>query len=381
MISLPQNVIMAQSDLLSAQQTLQELQTSSVSRAKIEQTLADAQKAFDDAKDKYTSINFQRASDTYIDNTQANLDLANRRVSQLRKNYHIFENLPDGDSRKAEALSALTSAELNRDQLLGQLNYVTGRPDTTESAQRKANYDVAKAELDNAKRRLEQLENDIDPVELASAQTRVTAAQAALNTALIIAPFSGTITDAKPIHGDQVSPGKVAFSLDDLSRLLVDVEVSEVDINSIAVHQTVEVSFDAIQGKTYQGTVAQVGQVGTVVQGAVNFTVTVELTDIDEAVKPGMTAAVTILVKEVKDVLLVPNRAVRVVDGQRVVYILKDKVPTPVKIRLGSTSDSDSEVVGGDLKLGDLIVLNPPATFGPPSGRPGGGGGFGGGGG
>jgi len=374
LISLPQNIILAQSDLLSAQQTLDELKNSGVSRAKVEQALADAQKALDDAQDKYDGLIYPRGSDTYIDNTQAKLDLANKRVSQLRKNYHLFENLPDGDSRKAESLAALTSAELDRDQLVAQLNYVTGRPDDIEAAQRKANYEVAKADVENAKRRLEQLQGDIDPVELASAQARVLAAQALLNNAHIIAPFSGTITDVDAKPGDQVSPGKVAFRLDDLSRLLVDVDVSEIDINSISVGQTVEVSFDAILGQSYQGIVAEVGRVGIVEQGAVNFTVTVELTDGDEAVKPGMTAAVTIFVKEIKDVLLVPNRAVRVVDGQRVVYIMKDNMPTPVKIKLGSTSDSDSEVVSGDLKVGDLIVLNPPAVFGPPQGRPGGGG-------
>jgi len=56
-------------------------------------------------------------------------------------------------------------------------------------------------------------------------------------------------------------------------------------------------------------------------------------------------------------------------------------VPTQVKIRLGSTSDVNSEVVGGDLKVGDLIILNPPAVFGggPPSGGGAGGSGSGGG--
>lgn len=371
MISVPQNVILAQSDLLSAQQTLSNLQNSAISRAKVEQTLADAQKAFDDAKDKYDGIQFKRASDTYIDNTQANLDLANRRVAQLRKNYHIFENLPDGDSRKAEALAALTSAELNRDQLASQLNYVTGSADSTEAAQRKANYDVALNNLENAKRRLTELDGDIDPVELATAQARVTAAQAALNSAFIIAPFDGTVTDADPLIGDQVTPGKVAFRLDDLSHLLVDVDVSEIDINSVAVGQTVDISFDAIQAKSYTGKVSEVGRVGTTVQGAVNFTVTVELTDVDEAVKPGMTAAVTIFVKEIKDVLVVPNRAVRVVDAERVVYIMKNNIPTPVKVQLGATSDTESEVIGGDLKIGDIIVLNPPATFSGPAQRPG----------
>jgi len=371
-LSLPQNIIMAEAELLSAQQELDELQNSGISLAKVEQELAEAQKAFDDAEDKYDGIKYQRASDTYIENTQARLDLANRRVSQMRKNYAIFEKLPDGDSRKAEALSAMTSAELSRDQLVAELNYVTGSPDSTEAAQRKADYDVAKAELDNAKRRLEQMEDGIDPVELASVRARLAAAQASLNLARVIAPFDGTITDADVVPGDQVNAGKIAFRLDDLSRFLVDVEVSEIDINAVEVGQPVEVSFDAIQGASYQGIVVEVGRAGTVTQGAVNFTVTVELTDADEAVKPGMTAAVTILVQQLDDVLLVPNRAVRVVDGERVVYILKDGMPTAVDITLGATSDSESEVLIGDLKPGDLIVLNPPVNFAPQPARPGG---------
>ncbi len=372
MTSLPQNVILAEADLLNAQQALEDLQNSGASQAQAEQDVAEAQKAFDDAKNKYDGINFNRASDTYIDNIQAQLDLANQQVAKMRQFYHLFQNLPDGDSRKAQALAALTSAELHRDDLVAQLNYVTGKPDATDSAQRKANYEVAKARLADAQRRLERMKNGVDPLELASARAKVTAAQATLNLARIVAPFNATVTDVKPLPGDQVSPGQVAFRLDDISHLMVDVEVSEVDINAIELNQSVDVSFDAILGKTYKGTVTEVSQVGTVLQGAVNFTVTVELTDADEIVKPGMTAAITILVKKLEDVLLVPNRAVRVVDGQRVVYVLKDGAPVQVKIRLGSTSDVNSEVVGGDLKVGDLIVLNPPTTFGPPpGGRPG----------
>jgi HlyD family secretion protein len=368
MTSLPQSVILAEADLLNAQQALEDLKSSDASQAEAEQAVAEAQKAFDDAKNKYDGINFQRASDTYIENTEAQLDIANQQVSRARKLYHLFEDLPDGDSRKAQALLSLTSAELHRDELVAQLNYVTGKPDATDAAQRKANYEVAKATLADAQRRLERLQNGVDPLELASAQANVTAAQATLNQARIIAPFNGTITDVRPLPGDQVSPGTIAFRLDDISHLMVDVEVSEIDINTIEIGQTVDVSFDAILGKPFTGTIIEVSRVGTVVQGAVNFTLTAELTDADESVKPGMTAAVTILVKELQDVLLVPNRAVRVLDGERVVYVLKDGIPTAVEIRLGATSDINSEVVGGDLKVGDLIVLNPPAVIGGPGG-------------
>jgi len=107
--------------------------------------------------------------------------------------------------------------------------------------------------------------------------------------------------------GDQVSPATSAFRLDDLSKLKVDVQVSEVDINTVQVGQLVTLTFDGVAGKTYHGKVEEADQVGNAVQGAVNFTVTVVLTDPDASVKPGMTATVSIIVKQLSNVLLVPK--------------------------------------------------------------------------
>jgi HlyD family secretion protein len=109
--------------------------------------------------------------------------------------------------------------------------------------------------------------------------------------------------------------------------------------------------------------------VGSATQGIVDFIVTVGLTNPDEQVKSGMTAAVSIVVNQLKSVLQVPNRAVRIVNSNRVVYILKGDQLVPVTITLGASSDLASEVQDGDLQVGDLIVLNPPVVFesnGPP---------------
>src|SRR5690606_4543795 len=144
-----------------------------------------------------------------------------------------------------------------------------------------------------------------------------------LKLARLEAPFNGTVTEVRSKVGDQVTPGTVSFRIDDLSRLLVDVQVPEVDINRIQVGQSARLTFDAIPGQEYMGKVVEVGRVGTPVGGVVNFTVTLELSNADEQVKPGMTAAVTILVQQLEDVLLVPNRAVRLREGQRVVYVLR----------------------------------------------------------
>ena len=140
------------------------------------------------------------------------------------------------------------------------------------------------------------------------------------------------------------------------------------DINNVSVGQPTTLSFDAILNKAYHGEVVEVAKVGNNVGGVVSFTVTVELTDADDLVKPGMTAAVNVVVQEEKDVLLIPNRAIRLLDAERVVYVLADGQPKAVKVQLGSSSGIDSVLVGGDLKEGDSIILNPPAVNGGPFG-------------
>jgi HlyD family secretion protein len=228
---------------------------------------------------------------------------------------------------------------------------------------------LLEAQLADAGREAERLKNGPDPDDTSAAKAKVAAAQATINLASITAPFNGVITQAESKIGDQTNPGALAFRLDDLSRLLVDVQVSEVDINRIQAGQDVSLVFDAILNKEYHGVVSEVALVGATSQGVVDFTVTVELTDADLVVKPGMTAAVNIVVSQLKDVLLVPNRAVRLVENKRVVYVLRGNVPQAVEVQLGASSDTSSEVTGGELKEGDAILLNPPTVFeqnGPP---------------
>jgi HlyD family secretion protein len=229
---------------------------------------------------------------------------------------------------------------------------------------------LKQAEFEEAQRTYNRLTSG-NTAEIEAAQARVEAAQATLNLARVISPFAGTVTESHSLSGDQVSAGATAFRVDNLASLLVDVKVSEVDINNVSIGQPVTLTFDAILGKEYHGEVVDVTQAGTVDEGVVNFTVTVELTDADALVKPGMTAGVNIVVEELQDVLLVPNRAVRLVDGERVVYVLEDGQAVKKGIRLGSSSDTMSIVASGDVVEGDLIILNPPVEFGP--GGPGGG--------
>ncbi|MFN8414197.1 MAG: efflux RND transporter periplasmic adaptor subunit [Anaerolineales bacterium] len=319
--SLNQNIILAEADLVSAQKALEDLLSSDTARLEAQKTVDSAEKAYEKA------YNWRMKLNGKIEITDYYFEFGVLKAKQY-KGYASEDTIAQADKDLA----------------------------------------LAESRLDDARRAYERLVAGPDSADVAAAKARVAAAQSTLNMAYLIAPFSGTITQASPAVGDQVTTGTVGYRIDDLSHLLVDVQVSEVDINSVSVDQTATLTFDAILGKEYHGKVVQVGQAGDTVQGVVSFTVTIELTNADELVKPGMTAAVNVVVEEVKDVLLIPNRAVRLVDGNRVVYVLVDNQPVQVKVQLGSSSDTESAVVSGDIKEGDLIILNPPSFNGGPFG-------------
>ncbi|HLF73543.1 MAG TPA: efflux RND transporter periplasmic adaptor subunit [Anaerolineales bacterium] len=330
--SLPQSVIMAEADLVEAQRALDDLLNSNTAGAEAVIALRAAQEAYDKAANWRKELN-----------------------GKIHIKKIVYKKIGP--------------------RTIPFLKEYRGYADKETIAKADEDLALAKAKLDDAQRALDRLKNGADAADIAAAQARVDAAQATLNLARVIAPFAGTVTESYPLPGDQVAAGATAFRLDDLSSLLVDVEVSEVDINSVSVGQPVTLSFDAILGREYHGQVVEVAQTGTAVQGVVNFKVTVKLTDADQHVKPGMTAAVNIVVREIQDVLLIQNRAVRLVDGERVIYLLVDGQPVKTEIRLGSSSDTMSVITGGDIQDGDIVILNPPVEFGPGGGP---GGGFGG---
>jgi HlyD family secretion protein len=322
--SLSQNIILAEADLVSAQKALDDLKTSKLAAANAELALVNAQKDYEDR-------------------------LQERETLNSPVNYQYLKMTALGPRIRKGTRSA-NEKEINEAD---------------------AKLAVATAKMEDAQKEWDRLKNGPDPRDIMAAEARVAAAQATINLENISATFAGTITDIPVKVGDVVSAGSQAFMVDDLSHLLVDVDVSEIDINRVKLGQDVTLSFDAILSKEYHGKVTSVARVGTSNQGVVNFTVTVELTDADELVLPQMTAAVNIVVVQLSDVTLIPNRAVRLVDGQRVIYILKNGVPTETKIELGANSDTTSELISGDVKVGDIIVLNPPTNMfagGPPQG-------------
>jgi len=353
--SLPQNVILAQVDLKEAQDALV------LDLAEKAKTLAEAQDAVEQAERTLYNLTHP-GKQVDIDQAFANMVLAEDRLEQAQKDYQPYANKPETNLVRANYLLRLTEAQKAYDSAVRLYNAFTGTANATDISVAEGQLALARAQFDLAQ---QDYDNTVAGLPN-SAEARVAAAEAALKLSLIEAPFGGIVTDAFPLPRDQVAAGVVAFQLDDLSQLLVDVQVSEVDINRVEVGQSAVITFDAAPEREYHGKVTGVALAGTIDSGVVNFRVTVELTDPDEFVHPAMTAAVNIIVTELQGVVLVPNRAVRVLDGQRVVYVLRDGQLVPVEVVIGASSETYSELVGGELGESDIIVLNPPSyTFEP----------------
>jgi HlyD family secretion protein len=385
--SLSQGVISATADLVTAQQNLVNLTASATAKANAQMKLAQAKIDLKDAQDKRTSANYKRAGEATLEELEANYIIAEQDFETAQDNYKWVEDAAENDPRRAEGLLALAKAQHTRDTALANYNWANALPDANDVGKADATVQVAQATLDDAQREWDRLKDGPDQNDVAAAEARVEAAQSEVNMMSLNAPISGTITDVSSMEGDEVAPGQTSFRVDDLSRMIIDIQLAEVDISKVKLDQPAEITFDAINGKTYLGKVTQVGKVGIDTGSGVNFDVRVELTQVDQDVLPGMTAAVNIIVDRLNNVLNVPNRALKFLNGKRVVYVLQNGKATSVEVQIGDTSDTNTEIVSGNIKIGDLIILNPPTPTnfggpgggGPSGGGPGGGGSGGGG--
>jgi HlyD family secretion protein len=362
--NLPASILSARAELINAEKQLDTLQRSDLATIQAAQAISETEKALIEARklydDQYDTDSYQ----TDIDNANEALVTAEDDLDEAKKDLEPYLDRDKDNTTRKSYQDKVDDAQTKYDEAKRKYDLLV-----LEKSIASQNVQVLEAQLVDAKQKYADVANGADPRDVAALQARIAAAQATLDSADITAPFAGTITKADVKSGDLVNPGQFAFRLDDLSKLLVDVKISEVDINSIAIGQDVRLSFDAIQGKEYTGRVSEVSSLGVSTQGVVEFLVTIEVLDADEDIKIGMTAAVNIVVETLENVLIVPNRAVRSMEGEYVVYVVENSELVMVTIELGANSDTHSEVVGGSLRAGDNLVLNPPVIFdtnGPP---------------
>ena len=165
-----------------------------------------------------------------------------------------------------------------------------------------ANVRAAMAAVDSAEAALNKLREGATAEDIAMAEARVASAQAALMSAAaqlrltrVLAPFDGQVGLVNVRAGETVNPGDPTVLLGDTGQMHVETtDLRETDVINVHEGQTVEVTFDALPDRIFDGTVASVAPVSSAEQGSTNYTVDVDVADLDPALRWGMTAFVNI---------------------------------------------------------------------------------------
>jgi len=303
-----------------------------------------------------------------IQNYYANYVLAKATLDKAQTAYdatHVGAYI--NNANEAAAYNTLYTAQQAYNTAWYYYSLYSQAPTQNQQDQAKANLDLANATLKSAQIYLAALTGGTIPadatgtalLQLEQDRLAVQTAQENLDAAKLTAPFDGTITQSNAVPQAVVSAGTQAFQIDDLSSLLIDVQVVEVDINHVQVGQPAAITFDAIPNKTYTGKVVSTDLAGTAASNSVNFNVTVQITNADAQVKPGMSANVTVTTNKVDNALLVPTTSIFTdTNGGQYVYLVQNGATTKVPVTVGAVSDSTTQVTSNSLKAGDTIVLS-----------------------
>lgn len=207
----------------------------------------------------------------------------------------------------AHAQSALTAGGPSPQELAvaaGAIEVARSQIAVTESRAPgvEAGVKSALAQRDSAQAELDRILAGATAEDLAMAQARVQSAQAALVSAQaqlaqsqIIAPFAGQIGAVNVRVGELANAGDFVLQLGDTNQMVVSTtDLRETDVVRLQVGMPVEVTFDALPDQIFQGAVIRIAPMSTAAQGSTNYTVKVEVAELDTNLRWGMTAFVNI---------------------------------------------------------------------------------------
>jgi HlyD family secretion protein len=300
------------------------------------------------------------------------LEVARARVDSARARRTEAER--DLERKRALAATAVL-AQANVDQATSKQQSAAADLDAAE-----AQVEVAREEVVAAEAR--QLIADANLLYAQASERKQAAeldkARIDLERTVISAPIDGVVIARNVDRGQTVAASLEAPTLftiaQDLGEMEVHANIDEADIGRIRIGQQASFTVDAYPTRVFSGTVTEIRKAPLLIQNVVTYTVVLSTQNPDLILLPGMTAIVRVVVDEAKDVLKVPNAALRFepsddtmaaaagevagAGGDAVVWVpVDDGAPVPVRVALGRSNESATEIVEGPLRAGQQVIV------------------------
>ena len=227
-----------------------------------------------------------------------------------------------------------------------------------ELEQAKANYVLAKQKFDRAVdlaqrnfisgQAKDEAENNVKV-----AEATVQLAEAKLAKTDIRAPFSGIIGLRSVSVGDYVKEGADIVNLESIDPLKVDFRVPETYLRQVQVGQSLQITLDAVPGKTYEGKVSAVNPL--IDAAGRSIIIRAQVGNQDTTLRPGMFARIKLITRAERDAMMLPEEALVPQGTDKFVFRVNDGKVTRVKVETGQRRDGKVEIVNG-VNKDDLIV-------------------------
>ena len=288
--------------------------------------------------------------------TQDNLDKSEKDTEEAQSQ---LQDLEVESKRKQVAV-----AQANLDESEQELAELLGEPDTVETEAKRNQAAVAEANLDQAKEELAELQGSVDLLEVALREANVLSAQLALDTAvqrleggILRAPMAGIVFLGNVEAGQVVNLNTRIVEIVDTSIVEVDGIVDEIDVLFVREGARAEVTMDALPGEVLEGTVSDIASTGQSQQDVVSYPIRIQL-QLPEGVQlpEGLSAVANIVLREERDVLLVPLQALYGTFEQPLVRVFTGGRIEERAVALGNNDDF-WVVVSEGLAEGEQVVM------------------------
>ncbi len=309
-----------------------------------------------------------------LEQEKINLEVEELSLQKLEQQYKPQDTLQAEQSVKA-AQKNITFVQKNYNNY--KILYDEGSISKAELDKAEIEFDAAETELQRSKNTLETILKDnkeiqatrlneiaIQENKIAMTKLKVKQLQEQFDVLKenVISPIAGVVTQVNIIDGEYVAKGTLAFTVTDINRLIVKVNVNDYDIGKVAVGQKVEITGNGLQGKIYIGEIKGIAAVANRIQmGNIQETVVevfIEVIDQDEHIKSGFSIDAKILTQEDKEAIVVPYEVLKTrEDNSKVVYVYREGMAKEIEIETGIESDLVIQIIG-DVKEGEKIISN-----------------------
>jgi len=269
-----------------------------------------------------TAIGYKQTAGLSVDKVTAEYNAFQQTYLAAVKNTSLAINYVIGQIPQANHTSAMTTDQNNISSWLS-----TANQDNTSLISAQTSIQNAAQSIIQAQSNLAADQGTNDPLAVQSAQLALQEAQTTYDDYTITAPFSGVIGNVTLQPGDSAGPSTPIGTIV-TKQYQSTIVLNEVNVAKVAVGDPVNITFNALPNVTATGTVTDVDVVGTVSQGVVSYNVIVSFSNDNPAIKAGMSINANIVTAEADNVLVVPNSAVKTVNGISYVQVPAGPVAT-----------------------------------------------------